>query len=57
MKYILERLKEGSSWAGLGALLLVLGVNVDAELLQYISYAGSGLAGVAAFFLRDRGTA
>ncbi len=54
MKYLLDRLKEGSSWAGLGGLLLAFGVNIDAELLQQISTVGAAIAGAIAFALRDK---
>lgn len=49
---LVNRLKEPSSWAGIGVVLIgVVGVT-DAEW-QVIAAAGSGLAGLIAMLLKD----
>lgn len=55
MKYILNRLKEPSSYAGLGALLALVGVNLDGQLLQAIAGVAAALAGLAAVFVKEKG--
>lgn len=52
---ILNRFKEPSSWAAITAGLVAVGVSVDGELLQAGVLALSGLAGVASFFLKEKG--
>ncbi len=54
MNYILDRLKEPSSYAGLGALLALVGVNLDGQLLQAIAGVAAALAGLAAFFVKEK---
>jgi hypothetical protein len=54
MSSILARLKEPSSYAGLAAILVAAGINIDGGLLQGIIYSLSGLAGVVAFFLKEK---
>jgi sulfite exporter TauE/SafE len=55
MSYILDRLKEPSSYAGLGALLALVGVNLDGQLLQAIAGVAAALAGLAAVFVKEKG--
>lgn len=55
MGAILDRFKEPSSYAGLAGLLGMFGLQVDGGLIQSITYALSGVCGVVAFFLRERG--
>lgn len=61
MKYLLNRLKEPSSWAGLSstaiALALMFGIQLDSEMIQAIVGAGAGLSGLIAFFLVEKGEA
>lgn len=54
MQYILDRLKEPSSYAGLGALLALVGVHLDGQLLQAIATVAAALAGLASFFIKER---
>lgn len=49
-----NRFKEPSSWAGLAALAALLGVNVDAGVIQDIGLIGAGVAGLVAFFLPEK---
>lgn len=55
MNKLLDRLKEPSSYAALAAVLAMVGVNIDAELWQYVVGAASAIAGIAGFFLGERG--
>ncbi len=55
MKYIVDRLKEPSSWAGLGAILAVVGVNLDGQLLQAVAGLGAAIAGLLSFFIVEKG--
>lgn len=52
---LVARLKEPSSYAALAAVLAMVGVNIDAELWQYVVGAVSALAGIAGFFLAEKG--
>lgn len=54
MKYIVDRLKEPSSYAGLGALLALVGVHLDGQLLQAIAGVAAALAGLASFFIKEK---
>ena len=51
--HLAARLKEPSSWAGLGAVFMLVGVHLDPGLLQSIVYVGTGIAGVVAFFVPE----
>jgi ABC-type Fe3+-siderophore transport system permease subunit len=57
MKYIVDRMKEPSSWAGLGAILAVVGVNLDGQLLQAVAGLGAAIAGLLSFFIAEKGEA
>ena len=54
MKYILDRLKEPSSWRGLVMIATAFGVSVNPELIEVIIAAGTGLAGVIGFVFKDK---
>ena len=54
MKYILDRLKEPSSWRGLVMIATAFGVSVNPELIEAIIAAGTGLAGVIGFVFKDK---
>ena len=54
MKYILDRLKEPSSWRGLVMITTAFGVSVSPELMDSIIAAGTGLAGVIGFVFKDK---
>jgi hypothetical protein len=52
MEYIINRLKEPSTWAGLAVVFTAFGISVsEAEL----ALVGSGVAAVLAIILRERG--
>lgn len=54
MTYIITRLREPSTYAGLGALLGTFGVVMPPGMVQNITLAGTGLAGIVAALLPDR---
>lgn len=54
MKYILDRLKEPSSWRGLVMIATAFGVSVNPELIDSIIAVGAGLAGVIGFVFKDK---
>ena len=54
MKYILDRLKEPSSWRGLVMIATAFGVTVNPDLLTAIVATGTGLAGIIGFAFKDK---
>lgn len=56
MTAVFDRLREPSSYAALAGVLAMVGVNIDAELWQYVVGAASALAGIAGFFIGEKGT-
>jgi hypothetical protein len=54
MVQLLERMKEPSSYAGLAAILGVIGINVDPGLMQHIIIGLTAISGIAAFFLKEK---
>lgn len=54
MKYILDRLKEPSSWRGLVMLATAFGVTLNPDLMDSIVAAGTGLAGIIGFAFKDK---
>lgn len=51
MKAAMTRLREPSTWAGLSALLMLFGLNV--EQAAAVGNVGAALAGAAAIWLRE----
>jgi hypothetical protein len=52
---LLERFKEPSSWAGIGVLLSLFGVNIAPEGMTQIVAVITAICGVLAFFLNEHG--
>lgn len=50
----LARLREPSTWAGLGILLSLFGINMAPEDAQLFVNGGVGLAGLLAVFMREK---
>jgi len=55
MQMIFARLREPSTYAGLAVLLSLFGVQIAPEAMQAGIQAVSGLAGVAAIIVAERG--
>lgn len=54
MHYIVERLKEPSTWRGLGWIVTsVIGVSISTEQWQLITDAGMALVGLIGVFSLD----
>lgn len=54
MQYIVNRLKEPSTYAGLAAVLAALGLHVDPGILQAAVAVATGLAGLASVLLAEK---
>lgn len=54
MRYILERLKEPSTWRGIVLVLTSLGVGINPDAVAYIVSAGTGVAGLIGVFTKDK---
>jgi hypothetical protein len=53
MSYTLKRFREPSTYSGIAALLVALGVALPAGLVESITYAGVGFAGILSIFLPE----
>jgi hypothetical protein len=53
MKYILERLKEPSTWRGLFAVLTALGIKLHPEMQEAILTTGLALIGMVNVFRKE----
>lgn len=54
MKYVIDRLKEPSSWRGLVLLTTAFGVTLNPDLVPSIVAVGTGLAGIIGFAFKDK---
>lgn len=54
MNYIVDRLKEPSSWRGLVMIGTAFGISLNPELVTNIIAIGTGLAGVIGFVFKDK---
>lgn len=52
-KWLLARLKEGSSWRGIVWLLTALGVTLSPEAWEYVVAAGMAIAGLLGVLLSE----
>jgi len=56
LEYILNRAKEGSTWAGLAtAIAGITGLQISTEMVTQIGLIGASVAGLVAMFLKDPG--
>lgn len=54
LQYILDRLKEQSTWRGIVLVLGVLGVNLEPDKWQAITLAGIALVGLIEVFAKEK---
>lgn len=54
LSWILERLKEPTTYLGITAILSSAGIALDPELSQNIQTAGLGVAGIILFITKDK---
>lgn len=52
---VTSRLKEPSTWLGLGTLVTAVGWNISPELWQSIATVGMGLGGLLAVVMAEKG--
>lgn len=55
MHFIINRLKEPSTWSGIGMVAVSLGLGLPPGTIEAVAQVGVGLAGLAAIFLREKG--
>jgi len=55
MKYLLERLKEPSTWVGLTTIATALGLKISPEQAQSIISTGLLCAGLIGAITKDKG--
>ncbi|MBF0194854.1 MAG: hypothetical protein HQL71_09855 [Magnetococcales bacterium] len=53
MKYILNRLKEPSTWRGLTLFITASGISISPEAMEYIVSFGVGLSGLIGIITTD----
>jgi hypothetical protein len=54
MKYIIDRLKEPSTYAGIAAMLAAFGLHVEDSMIQVFVSLATGLAGVVSILLSEK---
>lgn len=54
MTYLLERLKEPSSWRGIFALFTAVGIKLHPELQELILSVGLSAIGLVNFFRKEK---
>ena len=54
LKFIVDRLKERSTWLGLTAFATALGVSLAPQQLEAIILAGTAIGGLVAAFTKDK---
>jgi uncharacterized membrane protein len=52
--YLIQRLKEASTWRGLTALLTAIGVTISPEQTNAVVSAGLALMGLLGVFTKDK---
>lgn len=55
MNYLLERLKEPSTWRGLVLLATTIGIQVSPEAADAVISTGLLIAGIIGVFTKDKG--
>lgn len=53
-QYIIDRLKEPSTWRGFVYILAAFGIPIAPELAKEITAAGMGIAGIIAILTSDK---
>lgn len=54
MSFILDRIREPSTWSGIAAFAMALGLGVPPGTVEAVTQVGMGLAGLVAVFLREK---
>ncbi len=53
-EYVIERLKEASTWRSIVYVVAAAGVPIAPEMAEYIVAAGMGIAGIIGIVTKDR---
>ena len=53
LKFVLDRLKEKTTWIGLTGFITALGVSISPEQAEAIAAAGVGVAGAILAFTKE----
>ena len=54
LKFIINRLREPSTWAALPSIAVAIGLGVPPGTLEAVAQVGLGLAGLAGVLLREK---
>lgn len=54
-QYVIKRLSERSTWAGLGVILAVAGINVSPESVETLVSTATAVGGVIAIITKTSG--
>jgi hypothetical protein len=54
MRYIVGRLKEPSTYAGVAAMMAAFGLHVDGQLLQAAFGVSTAVAGLASILIKEK---
>jgi len=54
LSWLLDRLKEPSTYLGITAMLSAAGYALDPELVKQITAAGVGVSGIILFVLKEK---
>lgn len=57
MKRLLTRFSEASSWAAIGGILVLFGLNVPTELYQHLANVAAAIAFVIGVIRKETGSA
>jgi len=57
MKQILTRFSEASSWAAIGGIFVLFGMNVPTELYQHLANVAAAIAFVIGVIRKEAGSA
>ena len=57
MRFIIERLREPSTWSGIASIALAFGLGIPPGALEAVTQIGVGVAGLAGIVLREKGKA
>lgn len=57
MNFIIDRLKEPSTWSGIAAMAVAFGIGFPPGTFEAITQIGVGIAGLAGVVLREKGKA
>lgn len=55
LTYILARLREPTTWAGITGLVSAVGISISPDLAKEIGVAGTAVVGVILTILKDTG--